>query len=198
MSKSLNHIVKQHVQFKPSEWPEFNSNLKSLIDAKREEVIRALSGRGQYRLQQQYSDLGIDEFKWQRMRPDQRQKKLVRKFDTSALCPPKKSSSILISAIACSDMPCSQSQSSSAHQLSGISCSSSCSDSSKLSVESNDSDLNPHKEVISGMWEKAEKLINMERGLQRAASSDDSAWSVQLFSSPIPHFVTYKDNGQFL
>ena len=31
MSESLNHIVKQHVHFKPS---SFNSNLKRLIDAK--------------------------------------------------------------------------------------------------------------------------------------------------------------------
>jgi hypothetical protein len=36
----------------------------------------------------------------------------------------------------------------------------------------------------------------MERGLQPAASSDSSAWSVQSFSSPIPHFVPLKDSGQ--
>ena len=68
----------------------------------------------------------------------------------------------------------------------------------KLSIGANDSGLNLHKEVLSGMWEKAEKLISMERGLQQAASSDNSAWSVQSFSSPVPHFVTSKESGQFM
>ena len=37
-----------------------------------------------------------------------------------------------------------------------------------------------------------------ERGLQHAASSDNSAWSVQSFSSPVPHSVTCKESGQFM
>ncbi len=85
MSESLNNVIKQHVHYKSSEWPEFNRSLKRLIDGKREEVIRALSGRGQYRLQQRYSHLQVDELKWQRMRPDQR-KKAIRHFDEAALC----------------------------------------------------------------------------------------------------------------
>ena len=82
----------------------------------------------------------------------------------------------------------------SAPQSSGISTSHCV----KLSVKSGDSGLCLHKDVISSIWEKAEKLLNMERGQQRAASSDESAWSVQSFSSPTPHFVTSKSNGQFL
>ena len=69
---------------------------------------------------------------------------------------------------------------------------------SKLSIGADKSGLNLHKEVLSGIWEKAEKLINMERGLQHAASSDSSARSVQSFSSPVPHFVTSKESGQFM
>ena len=70
MSESLNNIIKQHVHYRASEWPEFNANLKRLIDAKRQEVIWTVSGRGQYRLQLQYSHLGVDEVKWQWTRPD--------------------------------------------------------------------------------------------------------------------------------
>ena len=190
------------MHYKASEWPEFNANLKRLIDAKREEVIRALSGRGQYRLQPQYSHLGVDELKWQRMRPDQR-KKLVRKFDEAVLCPPensvnnpKSTCESSISQIVPSTQN-NQSQSSCDHQASGAS-SSFHPPPSKLSIGADDSGLNLHKEVLSGMWEKAEKLINMERGLQHAASSDNSAWSVQSFSSPVPHFVTSKESGQFM
>ena len=201
MSESLNNIIKQHVHYKASEWPEFNANLKRLIDAKREEVIRALSGRGQYRLQPQYSHLGVDELKWQRMRPDQR-KKLIRKFDEAALCSPMYSANNPKSTV---ESNVSQSVTSSQISLSESSCvyqssgaSSSSPPSSKLSIGADGSGLNLHKEVLSGMWEKADKLISMERGLQRAASSDNSAWSVQSFSSPVPHFVTSKESGQFM
>ena len=177
--------------------------MKQLIDAKREEVIRALSGRGQYRLQPQYSHLGV-ELTWQRMRPDQR-KKIICKFDEAALCLPVRSvnnpkSTVESSSLCCAsqDVPSShskQSQSSPCeHQVSGAS-SSYLPPPSKLSIGADESSLNLHKQVLNGIWEKVEKLINMERGLQRAASSDSSAWSVQSFSS---HFVTSKESGQFM
>ena len=46
---------------------------------------------------------------------------------------------------------------------------------SRLSIGANESGLNLHKEVLSGTWEKAEKLTDLEWGLQPAASSDSSA-----------------------
>ena len=52
--------------------------------------------------------------------------------------------------------------------------------------------------MLQAMWEKAEKLLNDERGLQPATSSDPNAWSVQSASSAVPHFVTSKEDGQFL
>ena len=65
MSKSLNKVIKQHVKHKASQWPEFNDSMSCLVSAKHEEVIRAISGQGQYRLQAQYPHLGIDQFGWQ-------------------------------------------------------------------------------------------------------------------------------------
>ena len=199
MSESLNNTIKKHVHYKASEWPEFNTSLKRLIDAKREEVIRALSGRGQYRLQSQYSHLGVDELKWQRMRPDQR-KKLISKFDEAALSSVtiRSERSMKSSVKASGSVPSREkSRSESSNQESDASTSHRASP-SQLSIAADDSGLNVHKEVLDGMWEKAGKLISMERGLQQAASTDNSAWSVQSFSSPVPHFVTSKDNGQFM
>ncbi len=46
------------------------------------------------------------------------------------------------------------------------------------------------------MWEKAGKLLSLERGIQAAASPVRGSWSVQSFSSPTPHFVTCKESGQ--
>ena len=45
-SKSLNKVIKQHVHYKPSQWPDFNDSMRSFVNVKREEVILALSGRG--------------------------------------------------------------------------------------------------------------------------------------------------------
>ena len=77
-------MIKQHVQFKASQWPEFNKSLKELVDAKRAEIIRALSGRGQYRLKAKYSYIGIDQTEWQKKRPDQR-KAIIKRLDECTL-----------------------------------------------------------------------------------------------------------------
>ena len=46
-SESLNAAIKRRLNYKESEWPEFNEAMKQLVLAQRDEVIRALSGRGQ-------------------------------------------------------------------------------------------------------------------------------------------------------
>ena len=47
-SESINAAIKRKVDFKESGWPEFNENIKHFVESQREEVIRALSGRGMY------------------------------------------------------------------------------------------------------------------------------------------------------
>lgn len=130
------------------------------------------------------------------MRPDQH-KKFIRKFDEAVLHCRDDSVSNPKSRVECSIVPSFQNQTTSCdHQ---VHVPAFCyPPSNKLSIAVEDSGLNIHKDVLSGMWEKVEKLINMERGLQPAASSDNSAWSVQSFSSLVPHFVTSQGNGQFL
>ena len=86
ISESLNKVIKQHVHYKPSQWPEFNENMRNLVESKREEVIRALSGRGLFRLRPQYAHLGVDVVTWQWKWPDQR-KKLVQPLDECSLLP---------------------------------------------------------------------------------------------------------------
>ena len=49
-SESLNAVIKRKVDYKATEWPQFNDQMKQMVEGQREEAIRALSGRGQYRL----------------------------------------------------------------------------------------------------------------------------------------------------
>ena len=58
-SESLNATIKRKVNYKESEWPEFNEYMRQLVMSQRDEVLRALSGRGQYRLDKEYTHLMV-------------------------------------------------------------------------------------------------------------------------------------------
>jgi hypothetical protein len=83
-SESINAVLKQKLNFKESEWPEFNDKMKTLSTQQREEVIRALSGRGQYRLLPEYSRFSVSTLDWTKMRPEQR-RDVIAKFDRATL-----------------------------------------------------------------------------------------------------------------
>lgn len=73
-SEALNSVLKKGVQYKESQWPELVQKVRQLVDAQSEEIIRALSGCGQYRLCEQARHLGVAREEWNKMRPDQRQR----------------------------------------------------------------------------------------------------------------------------
>ena len=65
------------MNYKESEWPQFNEEFKEL---QLEEIIRTLSGRGQYRLIQQFSHYSVSPSKWIKMKPEQC-RKVITQFD---------------------------------------------------------------------------------------------------------------------
>lgn len=83
-SESINAVVKHKVEFKQTEWPEFNRELKRIVGRQREEAIHSLSGQGQFKLCKQYEHLQMDPLKWTRMTPEQRQAH-VKCFDAAGL-----------------------------------------------------------------------------------------------------------------
>jgi len=48
--------------------------IQQLAKSQRDEIIQALSGRGQYRLLAKFQHLIVPVYKWMKIRPDQRQK----------------------------------------------------------------------------------------------------------------------------
>jgi len=90
-SESVNAVIKRKVDYKATEWPAFNDSLKRIVDGQRDEAIRALSGRGQYRLTQEYHHLQVTPQQWARMTTQQRQE-VVKCFDATPLHPAKGSS----------------------------------------------------------------------------------------------------------
>lgn len=80
----INAIIKRKVNFKETEWPKFNCELKQIVAEQREETIRALSGQGRYRLCKLYDHFKVDPHKWVQMTPEQRRAHLKR-FDSAPL-----------------------------------------------------------------------------------------------------------------
>ena len=204
-SESVNAVIKQHVQYKASRWPEFNEKLRKLINSKHEEIVRSLSGRGLYRLTVQYSHLAIEPELWLKMRPDQRTK-AVKRFESSSLHTSKATSRRkLLFSKDTSDSSSSavaraqerqqqrtllqdQEQEKQPPQQQQV-----------LSVSAEESGINFLPLItLQMMWQKAEKLLNSENAITNAPGSDTKARMVLSQSSAVPHFVTTRDDGQFL
>ena len=83
-SESLNASIKQKVDYKQHEWPQFNKLIREFVMAQRDEVIRSLSGRGQYRLALGFGHLSTSLTNWSKVTPAQR-KKIVSNFDSAAI-----------------------------------------------------------------------------------------------------------------
>ena len=83
-SESINAALKRKVDHKESDWPQFNEHMKMYVESQREEIARALSGRGQYRLNPEFSHCGVSTHEWMKMRPDQRQQ-ILYKFQEATL-----------------------------------------------------------------------------------------------------------------
>ena len=142
-SESINAMLKRKVNYKESEWPQFCSEVQQLVKQQQEEVIRALSGRGQYRLLSQYSHYSVSASVWGKMRPEQRCE-LVNKFGKAASAGMEQAGVVA-------------GPSSSSKQLS-VSASSSGIDKISLST-------------LEHMWTKAEDLINGDNLITTAPGS---------------------------
>ena len=72
--ESLNHILKQSVQWRPNKLPDLIQKLQTLVDAQYVDADRALLGSGDFVLQPEYSRHRVTLQDWCRMTPVQRQK----------------------------------------------------------------------------------------------------------------------------
>ena len=59
-SEFVNAELKRKVDYKESEWPVINKHVEKLVESQRDEIIRALSGRGQYRLLPEFQQSDLD------------------------------------------------------------------------------------------------------------------------------------------
>ncbi len=170
-SESINALMKRKVDYKESEWPHFNAEVGEVVKQQQEEIVRALSGRGQFRLLPQFSHYSVSATTWTRMKPEQR-REVINKFSKATM--KSKQSTML-----------------------GISSGASCSYRRIVVNPENSGITKLTLSTLQCIWEKAEELINNDNAITTAPGSDTSARMVLSYSSPVPHLVSKNTSGQY-
>ncbi len=172
----MNAELKRKVNYKESEWPVFNKHIEQLVESQRDEIIRALSGRGQYRLLPEFQHLGVPILDWMKMRSDQRQK-IASNFDAATLPTSKPSTA--------------QGQ---LKETSSIQ-----NPPSELSVSAEESGIDVIPLVtLNATWTKADQLLSADSNITTAPGKDKKVRMVLSYSSVVPHLVQSKSGGQYV
>ncbi len=177
-SESINAALKRKVNHKESEWPQFNERLKLYVESQREEIARALSGRGQYRLNPEFSHYGISTRDWMKMRPDQRQH-VLHNFQKATLPVHAIPSHSL-------NVPVEIEESGSARDR-------------VLSVTAENSGITTIPLVtLNGMWSKAEKMLQTDNAITPDPGGNKKAKMVISYSQTTPHYIQAKSDSQYI
>ena len=66
-NESLNNLLKRKVDFKCSEWPQFNRILQGAVKEQQDEFEQAIFGMGEYELVDKFKYLEVPHDKWIQM-----------------------------------------------------------------------------------------------------------------------------------
>ena len=77
--ESKNRVLKQAVEYKSSQLPDFVDKMRSLMQEQRHEIERAILDTGEYKLRDEHRVLGVSPSKWYKMNAEQRLRK-IQKF----------------------------------------------------------------------------------------------------------------------
>ena len=200
-SESINTAIKRHVSSKESDWPTFNEKMKQLVHFQHEEIIRALSGRGQYRLRPEYQHLTVSTQQWMKMRPDQRQL-VVDDFNKANIPQRSTTSSSQSENGKCLTPSITEMEECSTGDTSVAKDSSSVPDkahSNSLHISAQDSGITTIPLVtLEGMWTKAGNLLSTKNSVTPAPGVNKKSRMVLSYSQVAPHLVQGLSGGQYL
>ena len=183
--ESLNAVIKRKVNYKATEWPDFNNQLKEIVEGQRDEAIRSLSGRGQFQLCEQYRYLQVHPQEWVKMTSDQR-RNAVKKFDDAPLRKSKSAGQGILRAAMSSDSA-SDTVSSDVDPKGG------------MSVESEDCGITTLPQAtLDSIWSKALEYVLSSSDVVAAPGGDPKAKMVSSRSNISPHYVQVLGSGQYV
>ena len=188
-SEALNSVLKKGVNFKKTQWPEFVQSVKHLVDAQYEEIVRALSGRGQYRLCEETRHLGVVLEEWNKMRPDQRQR-IVQWF--MSYRPTVTTSTFTSEAESVVSVKDGQQSGPKSTDKPG------CSKVNSLLISAEESGIHTIPLItLEAIWSKAAALLQGDNTISPAPGRDRRSHVVISYRSDTPHLVQPKANGQY-
>ncbi len=177
--ESLNAVIERKVNYKATEWPDFNNQLKDVVEGQRDEAVRSLSGRGQFQLCEQYRYLQVHAQEWVKMTSDHR-RNAVKKFDDAPLRKSKSTSQGTLQAAMSSD-------------------SDAVSTKSSMSVESENCGITTLPQaILDSIWTKALEYVLSSSDVVAAPGGDPKAKMVSSRSSTSPHYVQALSSGQYV
>ena len=83
-SESINAAIKEKVNYRKSEWPQFNAKMKKLVNSLVQEAEKAIIGFGEFRIRDEYKHLVVPVEKWNQMTKEQR-KRAICKFHSAGV-----------------------------------------------------------------------------------------------------------------
>jgi hypothetical protein len=196
-SESVNSLVKNRMDYKKHELPEFLDKLKSVIDDQEKEMEKAIIGRGKYELCEQFKRLEKAEDEWfMRMTPAQRQAHLKRLSSltvVSKVKAPRLSS--LSKSVDQSDKPCcsrqlfqpSPSQQNKVQERRNLS----------VSVGEFSEFVIIPAAVLDAIWSKASDILSDSKAMCTVPGGQPKDRIVKSSSSVTPHVVSAKKSGQY-
>lgn len=161
-SESLNHVIKQEVQWKESNLPKLIDNLKSIADDQIHETEKAVIGQGEWRFSEHYSSLVVSNISWFSQMSDSTKSIHMKKvFSQKPSCVSERSQSSV------NDCPV-------------------------LSVPVDECEITSvSQSTLRNIWSKAEQLIRSDGHIIKVPwVSDNMARLVKSSSSQQPHLVT--------
>ena len=179
--------LKRKVNYTETQWPEFNDIVKQFIMAQQDAIIRAVSGRGQYHLTQEYGHLLVSSEDWIRMTPEQR-RGAVKRFHTGkvkcSMFALPSLSSVVPSSSQTTKQDCTREE---LPQYSHLS----------VSAEESGIFALPFA-TLDAMWSEAEEYLVSSNDAVAAPGSDSKSKMVTSRSGGAPHFVRVVSPGQYV
>lgn len=87
-NESINRVLKDKVNYKKQEWPQFNLKMYDLVKEQEEEFCKAVCGCGEYELCAEYKSMEVSNSDWVIMTPEQRKAKQDKLLRLKVQCKP--------------------------------------------------------------------------------------------------------------
>ena len=75
--ESKNKVIKEEVQYKKSDLPEFVQKMSNLMHEQKQEIERSVINSGEYRVREEYQQYAVDSTRWFQMTSDKKPERLM-------------------------------------------------------------------------------------------------------------------------